>query len=228
MRSITKVTLAVAASGYFSCALAQQQQQQQQQQSPFRFDSIPGIAAEPHVQIDLGPALLGFAAEAARQSDPSAADMIAGLRGVSVRVYEELADAAAVQSFVDQTSQSLEQSGWERVVFVQDGTDKVRVHARVENEQIVGMTVMVLDPSEAVFINIDGQIDPAQLGRVAAGMGFGDVLGAIMGAAQAAPLPAPQSQAPANPAPAPENPAPTPTNPTPTNPTPTNPTPTNP
>jgi len=192
MRSITKVTLAVAASGILSSALAQQQ-------SPFRFDSIPGVSGEPHVQIDLGPALLGFAAEAARQSDPNAADMIAGLRGISVRVYEELSDAAAVQSFVDRTSQSLEQSGWERVVFVQEGDEKVRVHALVENQQVTGMTVMVLGSSEAVFINIDGRIDPAQLGRVAAGMGFGDMLGALMGAAQAAPLPAPQSAAPASP-----------------------------
>jgi|GEM_PF-1059879 len=199
MQSISKVTLAVVASGFLSPALAQQQ-------SPFRFDSIPGIAAEPHVQIDLGPALLGFAAEAARQSDPDAADMIAGLRGISVRVYEELSDAAAVQSFVDRTAQSLEQSGWERVVFVQEGDEKVRVHARLDNQQVVGMTVMVLEPSEAVFINIDGQIDPVQLGRVAAGMGLGDVLGAIMGAAQAAPTPAPQSQA--SPSPAPQSPAP--------------------
>lgn len=197
MRSISKVTLAVVASGFLSSALAQQQQ------SPFRFDSIPGVSAEPHVQIDLGPALLGFAAEAARQSDPSAADMIAGLRGISVRVYDELSDTAAVQSFVDRTSQSLEQSGWERVVFVQDGDEKVRVHALVDDQQVSGMTVMVLSSSEAVFINIDGQIDPAQLGRVAAGMGFGDVLGAIMGAAQAAPTPAPQSQVPANEPPSP-------------------------
>ena len=200
MRSISKVALAVVASGFLSSALAQQQQ------SPFRFDSIPGVSAEPHVQIDLGPALLGFAAEAARQSDPDAADMIAGLRGISVRVYEELSDAAAVQSFVDRTAQSLEQSGWERVVFVQEGDEKVRVHARLDNQQVVGMTVMVLEPSEAVFINIDGQIDPVQLGRVAAGMGLGDVLGAIMGAAQAAPTPAPQSQA--SPSPAPQSPAP--------------------
>lgn len=188
MRFTTKVTLAIVASGFFSCALAQQQ-------SAFRFDSIPGIAAEPHVQIDLGPALLGFAAEAARQSDPGAADMIAGLRGISVRVYEELSDSAAVQSFVDRTSQSLEQGGWERVVFVQDGDEKVRVHALVENEQMVGMTFMVLDSSDAVFINIDGQIDPVQLGRVAAAMGLGDMLGAFMSPRPAGPSAAPQTPA---------------------------------
>lgn len=184
MRSIKRVTLAIAACGFISGASAQ---------GVFRFDSIPGIASEPNVQIDLGPAVLGFAAEAARQTDPGAAEMIAGLRGVSVRVYEELPDAAAVQSFVDRTSQTLEQSGWERVVFVQDGSDKVRVHALVQGEQMVGMTFMILDSSDAVFINIDGQIDPVQLGRVASAAGFGDFLGAFFGAAQRFPQAAPQS-----------------------------------
>lgn len=190
MLPIRKMTLAAVVCGFFSAASAQEE---------FRFDAIPGIAAEPHVQIDLGPALLGFAAEAARQSDPGAADMIAGLRGISVRVYEEVTDAPAVQSFVDQTTQSLEQSGWERVVFVQDGTERVRVHALVEGQQMVGMTFMILDSSDAVFIKIDGQIDPVQLGRVAAAMGLGDVLGGMLGGAQAGPQRAPQAPRPAQP-----------------------------
>jgi hypothetical protein len=182
-----RATLAVVACGFFSGAAAQ---------GLFQFDSIPGIGSEPHVQIDLGPTMLGFAAEAARQSDPRAADMIAGLRGISVRVYDSISDASAVQSFVDRTSLSLEQGGWERVVFVQDGMDKVRVHALVENNQMVGMTFMVLDSSDAVFINIDGQIDPVQLGRVAAAMGLGDMLGAFFGAAQSAPQSAPRGPGP--------------------------------
>lgn len=199
MQANKPLALAAALCGVLSQASAQ---------DVFRFDSIPGISAEPHVQIDLGPALLGFAVAAARQSDPGAADMIAGLRGISVRVYEELADAPALLGFVNDTGRSLEQQGWERVVFVQDGTDNVRVHARVEDGQMVGMTFMVVDSSDAVFINIDGQIDPVQLGRVAASMGLGDMLGTFFGAAQSAmqgaPRPAdPPSSAPQSSAPAP-------------------------
>ncbi len=200
MQSIKPLILAAAACGVLAQASAQ---------DVFRFDSIPGISAQPHVQIDLGPALLGFAEAAARQSDPGAADMIAGLRGISVRVYEELADAPAVLGFVNETGQSLEQQGWERVVFVQDGTDNVRVHALVENGAMVGMTFMVIDSSDAVFINIDGQIDPVQLGRVAASMGLGDMLGTFFGAAQSAMQAAPQSLSPqpAGPQPAAAQPA---------------------
>lgn len=172
--SIKKILVAAAACSLFSGIAAAQ--------GAFDFRAIPGLPADPNVQVDLGPALLGFVAEAARQSDPGAADMIAGLRSISVRVYEELTDLAAVDAFVNDTSSSLEQSGWERVVFVQDGTDKVRIYARIDGNEMAGMTVMVLDSSDAVFINIDGRVNPQQLGRVAAAMGFDGVLGGMLGA----------------------------------------------
>jgi hypothetical protein len=176
---IRKALLTVVALGAFTAASAQQ--------GYFDFGQIPGVAAEPNVQVDLGPALLTFAAEAARQSDPRAADMIAGLQGIRVRVYEQIEDSAAVSAFVEETSSVLERTGWERVVFVQDGQDKVRVYARTEGSAIEGMTVLVLDATDAVFINIAGRIDPTQLGRVAAAMGLGGILGGFMGGA---PVPA--------------------------------------
>src|SRR5690606_39094205 len=80
--SIKKILVAAAACSLFSGIAAAQ--------GAFDFRAIPGLPADPNVQVDLGPALLGFVAEAARQSDPGAADMIAGLRSISVRVYEEL------------------------------------------------------------------------------------------------------------------------------------------
>lgn len=177
--SIKKGYAIAVACGLFSGVVAAQ--------GAFNFGAIPGLPAEPNVQVDLGPALLGFAAEAARQSDPGAGDLIAGLRAISVRVYEEVADLPAVEAFVDDTSSTLEQSGWDRVVFVQDGTDKVRIYARVEGNEMAGMTVMVLDSSDAVFINIDGRINPTQLGRIAGAMGFGDVLGGFLGTAHPSP-----------------------------------------
>lgn len=73
------------------------------------------------------------------------------------------------------------------------------MHARVEGEQMVGMTFMILDSSDAVFIKIDGQIDPVQLGRVAAAMGLGDVLGGIFAGAPAGPQPAREAPRPAQP-----------------------------
>lgn len=169
-----KLGIAVAAFSVLTGASAQQ--------GYFDFGQIPGVPSEPSVQIDLGPALINFAAEAARQSDPAAADLMAGLRGIRVLVYEELIDPVAVNAFVDEASSGLERDGWGRVVSVQDNGSKVRIYAQTSGAEIDGMTVLVLDGSEAVFINIAGRIDPAQLGRIASTMGFDGVISAISAA----------------------------------------------
>ncbi|MFO7287282.1 MAG: DUF4252 domain-containing protein [Gammaproteobacteria bacterium] len=161
---IKKALLTAAAIGVVSTAVAQ---------SELDFSQIPGAPAQPTVQIDLNPALLNFAAAAAGQTDPGLAELVSGLRNLSVRVYEELEDPAAVSSFVEEAAGKLERAGWQRMVSVQDGDEKVRIFARTAGNEIDGMTVLVLGSSEAVFINIDGRIDPQQLGRLVGAMGMG-------------------------------------------------------
>lgn len=143
----------------------------------FDFGRIPGVADEPNVEVDLNAALLAFVTEAAKTSDANVADAISGLDNVRVRVYEDLKDPAAVGAFVDDSSKRLERAGWQRTVYVADEDDKVRVYVKMKDRHVSGMTVMVTDEDEAVFMNISGEIDPAQLGRLARVMGVGDVFG---------------------------------------------------
>jgi hypothetical protein len=146
-------------------------------QESFDFGQIPGVPSDPNVQVDLNSALIAFAAEAAKGSDPSIGDVLNGIEGIHVRVYKELTDTVALTGFIDDKSKTLERAGWQRMVYVRDGGDKVRVYVKMKDKLMTGMTVMVIDESEAVFINIAGSIDPAQLGRVARMVGAGDVLG---------------------------------------------------
>jgi Domain of unknown function (DUF4252) len=142
----------------------------------FDFGKIPGLDAEPTVQIDLNPAMLGFVAAAAQPTDPETAKVLAGIEGVRVFVYENVGDdMQAVQRFIDNTSERLESEDWHRVVFIQEGDEKVRIYMKLATAQgstqsnVSGLTVMVAEGAgEAVFINIAGQIDPAQFGRLAA------------------------------------------------------------
>ncbi len=143
----------------------------------FDFGRIPGVPNEPNVEINLNAALLGFVTEAARTADPDAADAIRGLDGVRVRVYDDLEDTKAVAAFVGEASKRLERSGWQRAVYVADDSDNVRIYVQMQDKKVSGMTVMVVDDDEAVFINIAGFIEPAQLGRLARAMGVDDVLG---------------------------------------------------
>jgi uncharacterized protein DUF4252 len=160
----------------------------------FDFSKIPGLNATPSVTIDLNAAMLGFVTAATQEADPEAASMLAGIRGVRVYVYENVADgeAAAVQRFVDSASGKLESEGWHRAVFVQDGEDKVRMYVKIGDpaapSRLSGLTVMVAGSSgEAVFINVDGQIDPSQLGRLAAQFAPNGKLNGLSGLGGAAP-----------------------------------------
>lgn len=150
-------------------------------QGYFDFDSIPGVPDEPTVQVDLNAALIGFAASAARVNDPVAARMLEEIEGIRVRVYERLDNAGQVSSFIDEASERLESQGWQRVVFVQEDGEKARVYARMNGQQMDGMTIMVVDSEEAVFVNVAGRIDPEMLGRIAGNMGFGDILTGFTG-----------------------------------------------
>ena len=158
-------------------------------QGYFDFSDIPGVGPEPTVQIDLNAAMLGFVTAAAGASGESeAADLLAGIEGVRVRVYEELEDPVAVTAFVDDTSEVLERDGWQRVVYVQDEDERVRIYLKADDNDISGMTLMVTDHGEAVFINILGRIRPEMLGHLANTMGFGDVIdGFAVGALGAPP-----------------------------------------
>jgi Domain of unknown function (DUF4252) len=154
----------------------------------FDFGEIPGLDAEPTVQIDLTPAMLGFVAEAARPNDPETADLLAGIEGVRVFVYEDVGnDMQAVLRFIDDTSKKLDAAGWHRTVLVQEGDEKVRIYMKLATAQgatasnVSGITVMVADGSgEAVFINVAGEIEPAQFGRLAAAFDL-DEFGGLTG-----------------------------------------------
>jgi hypothetical protein len=148
----------------------------------FDFGQIPGLDAEPTVQIDLNPTMLGWVTQAAKQNDPEAAKVIESLKGVRVLVYEDIdSSVKAVSQFIEDASRKLEGDGWQRTVYVRDGTDRVRIYMKPGDPQaakpeIAGFVVMVVDDSDAVFINVAGPVDPEQLGRLAGGFGWGGML----------------------------------------------------
>lgn len=163
---------AIVALGASSGALAQEF---------FDFGQIPGVPAEPNVEVNMNAAMLAFVAEAANETNPDAGHALDGLKAIRVRVYEKLDDPKAVARFLDDSSKTLDRQGWQRTVFVNDDEDKVRIYVKLHEQEISGMTVMVVDPEEAVFINIAGSINPTQLGRMARAMGMGDFLEVFSG-----------------------------------------------
>ena len=151
-----------------------------QAQGYFDFGQIPGISRNPSVQVDLSPPMINFIREATRATDPAAADLIAGIENVRVRVYNVVDDVQDLFEFIDDTSGNLEREGWQRTIFVDEDEAKVRVYLKFDDTNATGLTVMVAgDDDEAVFINVSGLINPTQLGQLAQKYGGQIDLGGI-------------------------------------------------
>lgn len=128
----------------------------------------------PRVEVNLRGSLLRLAAEAARAEDPSAAGMLDGLRSVTVRIYPAQSATRLAVDRLAGIGLRFEDEGWLPLVRVRSLPDDpendgdVWVYVRDDGDAFDGMAVMALDEDDddAVFVLIDGTIDPSQVGAL--------------------------------------------------------------
>jgi len=129
------------------------------------FAELSGVYGEPKVMINLGGSILRFVGGMTKD-DPESAALLQQLKGVRINVYSiEGQPEAALKSLKD-TKSLLQDARWEPIVQVNDDGDQAQVFVKLNGETMEGLTVMAVDEEEAVFINIIGQMDPAQLSQV--------------------------------------------------------------
>lgn len=131
------------------------------------------MGEEPKVEVMLGGPLITFLAEASREEDPQLADMLNGLAAIRVNVFElNDGDTKAARARVEEIAGKLTREKWERTVKVNDEDSPVNMFVRTDGSKIAGLAVMVVSgDSEAVFINVVGDVDPAALGKLAGKFG---------------------------------------------------------
>ena len=130
------------------------------------FGDLSATYGEPKITINLGGTMLNFVGMMSSSESPETSEMISKLKGIRVQIYtlDENADAARDQ--FGKTKSSLKSSGWEPIVQVNEDDEQVLVYMKTSEGNMEGMTVMVVDEEEAVFVNVIGQLNPAELGRV--------------------------------------------------------------
>ena len=138
------------------------------------FGDLTGVTgAEPAVEISLGQALLAFISAAAREEDPELADALGRLRSIRLNVFQ--LDAQSLPNARKRAAEiagRLEADRWDPAVSVRSEDSTIHMYMKTDGDRVAGMTVMMVgQDGEAVFMNIVGEIDPAQLGRVAARFG---------------------------------------------------------
>jgi len=130
------------------------------------FGELSGIFGEPTVQISVGASLLNLVGSLSAEEDPEAAELFKKLNGVRVNVFETESMADGAVDLVKDISSKLSASGWESVVTVNSADEQVRVFMKINAETVDGITVMAVEENEAVFVNVIGNINPAELERV--------------------------------------------------------------
>lgn len=140
------------------------------------------IDAEPHIEVMLKGSLLRLVAEASRIEDDDLAELLYGLKAIRVQGYkldgrdqEDL--TRQLRSIAAQITDDLADAGWDKAARIREDDEDVFLYVLEQDDAIVGLVAIVIgNDDEAVFVNIVGDIDPAEIGRI--GMKFNiDVLG---------------------------------------------------
>lgn len=127
-------------------------------------------AEEALVEVDLTEVLLAMAGQIVKGSDPELADVLSKLKLVRVQKFAlEETDVDDVEAKVNDMASRLENEGWTRVVRVREDIDHVHVYFKLADGILQGITVMAIENADtAAFVNIVGEIDPEQIGRLGA------------------------------------------------------------
>ena len=129
-------------------------------------DSLGMADTDRVLTLSIGPALLRFAASHV-ENDPETQELLRGLDGVRIRIYEIDGDANRVASRMERMSHKLQAGGWEQVMLVNSDGGRAHMLMKVTGQSVCGMTVLVSDgESEAVVINLMGDLQPQQFANV--------------------------------------------------------------
>ena len=129
------------------------------------FGELASEYGEPKVMINLGGSILKFVG-GMTQDDPEVGPLLQQLKGVRINVYAVDGNPSAAVQKLTEVKNSLQGAQWEPIVQVNDEGEKAQIFIKLNGDTMEGLTVMAVDDEEAVFINIIGQMDPAQLSQV--------------------------------------------------------------
>lgn len=130
------------------------------------FGDLSTTYGEPKITINLGGTMLNFVGMMSSSESPETAELISKLKGIRVQIYETDENVEAAKEQYSKVKSNLKSSGWEPIVQINEDDEQVLVYMKMDGGNMEGMTVMVIDGEEAVFVNIIGQLNPAELGKV--------------------------------------------------------------
>lgn len=133
-------------------------------------EHLSSKAAE-SVDVSLDSQMLSVASRFLRSDRPDEAaikQLIAGLKGVYVRVLNFDRAGEYASTDVDSLRSQLKQPGWSRIVGVRSRRDgeNVEVFTWLEGVNVGGLAIIAAQPTSLVIVNIIGPIDIEKLSQL--------------------------------------------------------------
>jgi hypothetical protein len=112
--------------------------------------------------------------DAKKPEEAAIRDMISGLKGVYVKVFEFEKEGEYSTADVDSVRTQLRAPAWARMVGVKSKKEgeNVEVYMMLTGAQIGGIAVIATDPKEFTVVNIVGTIDLEKLVRLSGRFGI--------------------------------------------------------
>jgi len=125
---------------------------------------------EATVEVFLKGSLLAMARAAVADEDPELEHMLANIHYIHVQVFEldRSIDTEQVMAKTREVAKQLDKRGWEIAVKVREDDEYVYVYLLPgKDDNIEGLVVMAVeDDDEAAFVNIVGNINPENIGKI--------------------------------------------------------------
>jgi hypothetical protein len=127
------------------------------------------INLDPEVSINLGTGLINTAMAFAGEDDKEAQQfkkLIAGLNKIQVTVFElnKSTDSQRLSNLIHHKIDELSSNGYEKIVSVKGKDEIVYIMAKVENEYLHDVMLVVMEENdELVIISLDGSVDLKQV-----------------------------------------------------------------
>jgi hypothetical protein len=122
--------------------------------------TIPANASEVQ-DIDLGPILVGLAADAEKNGDDALVKAIAMIKSVRVKAFSIDDDSSAeVEETVKRVQKKMEEGDWKRMIYMKDEGEIVSVNTKYAGKDLVGLMILTYEPGDsAAFVNVAGDLD---------------------------------------------------------------------
>jgi hypothetical protein len=164
LRSLTALALTSTLIGSFAWAAAPAGQ--------VDFTALTPSEKGQYVEVNLSSSLIKFAARLAEKQEPEVAALLGNIQNVRVNVVGlDDKNRAGSLAQIEKVRAQLDSGGWTKVVTVREknGGDNVDVHVKQANDDVIeGLVVTVVSrKSEAVFVNIVGNISAEKISRIA-------------------------------------------------------------